>query len=60
MAMNRDLRGSAKGQSAMEMAILLVLAAAALAWMFPYVRSAVSHHFKGGADGIGHGLLYPD
>jgi hypothetical protein len=41
-----------------EHAILVVMAAAALAGIFAYVRSAVSHRMKTGADGIGHGMRY--
>ena len=52
------VRRRIRGQSAIEAAILLILAAAALMGMFGYVRSALSHQMKNGADGVGHGLLY--
>jgi hypothetical protein len=42
-----------------EYAVLMVAAAAALAFTFAYVRSAIAHHFKSGADGIGHGVTFP-
>jgi Flp pilus assembly pilin Flp len=48
-----------RGQSAIEYVVLVVLAAAALAGMFGYIRSALSHRLKSGADGVGQGLLYP-
>lgn len=48
-----------RGQSSIEYVLLTVLAAAALASMFSYIRSAASHRFKSGADSMGHGLLYP-
>ena len=47
-----------RGQSSIESAILIVMAAAALVGMFAYIRSALSHRMKSGADGIGQGLRY--
>ena len=52
------LRRHARGQSSVEQALLLVIAVAALVAMFSYIRSSLSHRFKVGADGMGHGLLY--
>ena len=49
---------SARGQSVIEYVVLIVAAAAALAAMFGYIRSSMSHRFKSGADGIGQGLQY--
>jgi hypothetical protein len=46
------------GQSSIEQTILIVMVAAALVSMFAYIRSAVSHRMKSGADGIGQGLQY--
>ena len=46
------------GQSAVEYVLLIVLAALALAGAFGYIRSALTHRMKSGADGIGHGMLY--
>ncbi len=51
--------GRRQGQSAIEGVILFVLAVAALTGMFGYIRSAISHHMKSGADGVGQGMLYP-
>lgn len=47
-----------RGQSMIESVLLFVLAAAALAGMFSYIRSAMAHRIKSGADGVGQGLLY--
>lgn len=41
-----------------EYCLLALLAAAAFAAMFGYLRSALSHQMKSGSDGIGHGLQY--
>ena len=46
------------GQSSIEHVILIVMAAAALISMFAFIRSAVAHRMKSGADGIGQGLQY--
>lgn len=46
------------GQSTIEYAILIAMAAVAMAGMFGFIRNAVSHHYKVGADGFGHGLRY--
>ena len=51
-------RGRPGGQSLVEYTLHIVLAVAALAGMFGYVRSALSHRMKSGADGVGQGLLY--
>lgn len=56
MSLMRRPRG--RGQSAIEYAILIVAAAAALTWMFGYIRSALTHRLKSGADGVGHGMRY--
>ena len=50
--------GRRGGQSSIEHVILIVMAAAALIGMFAYIRSALSHRMKSGADGIGQGLQY--
>ena len=47
------------GQLSIEYVILFVAAAVALTAFFPMVRNALSHRFKTGADGIGHGMRYP-
>ncbi len=49
-----------RGQSVVEYAVLVVAVAAALVGMYGYLRSSLAHRMKGGADGIGHGLLYYD
>ena len=46
------------GQSVLEYTLLITLAALALAGAFGYIRSALAHRMKTGADGIGHGMLY--
>lgn len=48
----------ARGQSAIEYAMLMVAVVTAIAFMFSYVRSAMTYRFKTGSDGIGHGMLY--
>ena len=48
----------ATGQVCVEQVILLVAAAMALVALFPIVRNALSHRFKSGVDGIGHGMRY--
>ena len=52
------MRRSGCGQSMVEGILLLVLAGTALAFMFSFMRSAISHRMKNGADGVGQGLLY--
>ncbi len=52
------MRTRYRGQSVIEYVVLIVAAAAALAAMFGFLRSSVTHRFKSGADGIGQGLLY--
>lgn len=47
-----------RGQVTIEQALLFVLAAATLIGMFSYIRGALSHRMKSGADGVGQGLLY--
>lgn len=47
------------GTSAFEYVVLIVSGAMALVVCFGLVRNAVSHRFKSGADGIGHGMRYP-
>ena len=47
------------GQLSIEYVILFVAAAVALSSLFGVVRNAMSHRFKVGADGIGHGMRYP-
>ena len=54
----RRLLRSPRGQSIVEYAILITVAAAALTAMLAYVRSATMHRMKTGADGMGHGVLY--
>ena len=49
---------SVRGQSVVEYTLVIVLAALALTAVFGYVRSALAHRMKTGADGIGHGMLY--
>ena len=51
-------RLSLRGQSIIETAVLLSLAAAALLVFFSFVRNAVSSRLKSGADTFGHGLLH--
>lgn len=53
-----QVRRGCGGQSSIEHVILIVMAAAALIGMFGYIRSALSHRMKSGADGIGQGLQY--
>ena len=48
-----------RAQSVVEYTILVVFAAAALAYMFSYIRSASMHRMKVGVDGVGRGLLFP-
>lgn len=54
----KRLQGGGRGQTSIEHVILIVMAAAAFISMFGYVRSALSHRMKSGADGIGQGLRY--
>jgi Flp pilus assembly pilin Flp len=51
-------RAGRRGQSSIENAILIVLAAVALVGMWGHIRSAISGRMKSGADGIGQGLRY--
>lgn len=46
------------GQSAIEAAVLVFVAASALAVFFGFIRAAVSDRMKIGADSFGHELLY--
>ena len=39
--------------------VLIIAAAAAITFMFAFIRSAMSYRFKAGADGVGHGMRYP-
>jgi len=55
----RWARRQRQGQAGIEHVILFVAAAAALIWMFGYIRSAFAHRMKSGADGVGQGMLYP-
>ena len=57
--MSRRSRRHRHAQTAVEYVLLTIAAAAALAYMFSYVRSAASGRLKSGADSVGHGLLYP-
>ena len=56
--MTRFLRHRARGQSSVEFAMIFTMVALAVVAMFGFVRNAVSHRFKGGADTYGRGLLY--
>lgn len=47
-----------QGQSLVEYVTVIIALVAALVWMFPYIRSALTHRYKTGADGIGHGMLF--
>ncbi len=47
-----------RGQSAIEFAVLIVVAALVFTAFFAFARNAVSYRYKSGADGIGHGLRY--
>ena len=49
--------GRGRGQSVVEYVALIIGVAAALTWMFGYLRSAFSHHLKSGADGLTHGMV---
>ena len=46
------------GQSIIETSLLMLVVVLALVTMFGFLRNAVSHRLKGGADTFGHGLLY--
>ena len=48
-----------RGQSVVEYTLMLFVASVCFAVMFSLVRSALSERHKGGADGIGQGLLWP-
>jgi len=47
-----------RGQSTLEITLMIVALVSALVAMFPSIRSAVSERYKRGADRIGGGLLY--
>jgi hypothetical protein len=55
---DRNRMKSTRGQSLLESILLIAVATAALWAMFAFVQGAIQEHMKGGADGIGHGLLY--
>lgn len=46
------------GQTALEYVVLIIAAAVAITTFFGFIRNAMSHRYKTGADGIGHGLRY--
>lgn len=46
------------GQSAIEYVVLIIAAAVALTVFFGFIRNAMSHRYKTGADGVGHGMRY--
>ncbi len=47
-----------RGQSAIELALLLVLSIAALVTMWPLLRNAVGSRFRSTADSFSYGLQY--
>ncbi len=57
--MAQPARAPHSGQSGIEHVVLMVAVAAALVWMFSYIRSAFAHRMKSGSDGVGQGMLYP-
>jgi hypothetical protein len=46
------------GQSVVEYSILIVVTALALTLIFSFLRAAMSHRVKAGADAFGHGLIF--
>jgi len=49
-----------RGQTTVEYAVLLTVVAMALVTLFTYIRSAISHRMKTGADGVGRGMLWQE
>ncbi|MBI2093964.1 MAG: hypothetical protein HYT88_04505 [Candidatus Omnitrophica bacterium] len=46
-----------RGQSTVELTVLIVTIAGALLLVFAFVRSSLVHRMHSGAYGIGHGML---
>ena len=47
-----------RGQALIEFGILITVVAIALMAMFGFIRKAISHKMKSGADGVGQGMLF--
>lgn len=54
----RVLIDRGRGQSTVEMALLMMAIAVALAVFFSFIRSSVSSRIKAGADTFGHGMVH--
>jgi uncharacterized membrane-anchored protein len=57
-ASNNRRRLTIRGQSTVETALLLAVVGLALVAFFGFIRNAMSHRIKVGADAFGHGLQY--